>query len=140
VRHQNILQNISISPKKNGESCYGIIKVSFLSLENAIHSTSKKLKDSVKNIKYTRCKKYIGGANNLRDSDVIVMSSGVTKLFKFIIYFLLIQTSFYSICLTENNVLKCRFLLKNTVFIVYYNTIFNINIFNTPQIKLGYHN
>jgi hypothetical protein len=32
------------------------------------------------------CKKYKGGANNLREADVIVMSSGVTKLFQFILY------------------------------------------------------
>jgi hypothetical protein len=44
---------------------------------------------------------YIGGANNLREADVIVMSSGITKLFKFILYDLLIKTSFCSICLTE---------------------------------------
>jgi hypothetical protein len=68
------------------------------------------------------CKRYIGGANNLREADVIVMSSGETKLFKFILYFLLIKTSFYSIRLTENNVLEYRFLLTNTVFIIYYNT------------------
>jgi hypothetical protein len=41
------------------------------------------------------------GANNLREADVIVMSSGITKLFKFILYDLLIKTSFCSICLTE---------------------------------------
>jgi hypothetical protein len=50
------------------------------------------------------CKRYIGGANNLREADVIVMSSGVTKLFQFILYFLLIKTLFYSICLTENSI------------------------------------
>jgi hypothetical protein len=32
------------------------------------------------------CKKYIGGANNLREADVIVMSSGAAKLFQFILY------------------------------------------------------
>jgi hypothetical protein len=52
--------------------------------------------------------RYIGGANNRREADVIVMSSGVTKFFQFILYFLLIKTSFYSICLTEY-----RFLLRN---------------------------
>jgi hypothetical protein len=77
------------------------------------------------------CKRYIGGANNLREADVIVMSSDVTKLFQFILYFLLIKTSFYSICLTENNVLECRFLLTNTVF---------YRLLQHNKIKLGYHN
>jgi hypothetical protein len=80
------------------------------------------------------CKRYIGGANNLREADVIVMSSGVTKLFQFILYFLLIKTSFYSICLTENNVLECRFLLRNTIFC----RLLQHNLqYNTTKLNLG---
>jgi hypothetical protein len=80
------------------------------------------------------CKRYIGGANNLREADVIVMSSGVTKLFQFILYFLSIKTSFYSICLTENNVLECRFLLRNTIF--YRLLQYNLQ-YNTTKLNLG---
>jgi hypothetical protein len=76
------------------------------------------------------------GANNLREADVIVMSSGVTKLFQLILYFLLIKTSFYSICLTENTVLdlEFRFLLRNTIF---YRLLQHNLQYNATKLNLG---
>jgi hypothetical protein len=66
----------------------------------------------------------------LREADGIVMSSGVTKLFQFILYFLLIKTSFYSICLTEDSVLEYRFL-------IFYRLLQHNLQYNTTKLNLG---
>jgi hypothetical protein len=89
---------------------------------------------TIENSRGCFCKRYIGLANNLREADVIVMSRGVAKLFQFILYFLLIKRSFYSICLTENNVLECRFLLRNTIF---YRLLQHNLQYNTTKLNLG---
>jgi hypothetical protein len=88
------------------------------------------------------CKRYIGGANNLREADVIVMSSGVTKLFQFILYFLSIKTSFIhsrvQVSIKKYNflsfVLECRFLLRNTFF---YRLLQHNLQYNTTKLNLG---